>query len=55
MRASTVFMAIALILGLVPLALASNLWQDEFEDGSLDAGYVFSDGGNGVGPPQWVE
>ena len=35
--------------------LAANLWQDDFDDNSINADYLTPSGGNGVGPPEWVE
>ena len=55
MRAFAVLAAIVLTLGMSSAAFAGNLWSDNFDDGVLDAGYLTPDGGNGVGPPEWVE
>ncbi len=55
MKKFVVFIAIALILGIAPMVLAGNLWHDNFDDGVLNAAYEMSDGGNGAGPPEWVE
>jgi hypothetical protein len=55
MKALVVLSAIVLLLGFTPMLLAGNLWQDNFDDGSLDAAYITPSGGNGAGDPEWVE
>ena len=55
MRVFAVLAAVALALGMTSATFADNLWSDDFNDGVLDAGYLTPDGGNGAGPPQWVE
>ena len=55
MRVFTILMAIALMLGVAPILLAANLWQDDFGDGAMNSAYLIPDRGNGVGPPQWSE
>jgi len=55
MKVFAVTIAIALMFGIAPMLLAANLWQDNFDDGSLNAAYVTPDSGNGAGPPQWSE
>ncbi len=46
---------IVLMFGIAPMVLAANLWQDDFDDGTMNAGYITPSGGNGAGDPQWVE
>ena len=55
MKRLSVFLAVVLVFGIAPMVFAGNLWQDDFSDGVLNAAYEMSDGGNGVGPPEWVE
>ena len=55
MRVFAVLTVIALMLGVSPILLAANLWQDDFNDGAINSAYLTPDGGNGVGPPQWSE
>jgi len=55
MKVLLVLSAIALVLGFTPMLLAGNLWQDNFDDNSLDNAYINPSGGNGAGDPEWVE
>ncbi len=55
MKKFALLLTITLALGIVPMAFCANLWYDNFDDNTMDAAYVTPDGGNGVGPPQWVE
>ena len=55
MKAFAVLTVITLMLGIAPMLLAANLWYDNFDDNKLKAAYTISNGGNGVGPPEWVE
>ena len=55
MKRSVSLVAITMMLVSVPVLYAANLWQDKFDDGSLNAAYITPSGGNGVGDPEWVE
>jgi len=55
MKAFAVLLSIMLMSLIAPMLFAANLWQDNFDDGALNAAYEMHDGGNGIGPPQWVE
>ena len=44
-----------LALGFSSTLLASNIWQDDFNDGLINAAYITPDNGNGAGAPEWVE
>jgi len=51
----SMLVVVVLTFGFSSTLLATNLWQDDFDDGSLNAAYLTPDGGNGAGPPEWVE
>jgi len=55
MKTLTVSAIIVLLIGITPALFAGNLWQDNFDDASMDAAYLTPSGGNGAGDPQWVE
>ena len=55
MKRSVLLVAITMMLVSVPVLYAANLWQDKFDDGSLNAAYITPSGGNGAGDPEWVE
>ncbi len=47
---------ITLMLFLVtPFLFASNIWKDDFNSGTMNPAYKFSNGGNGAGAPKWVQ
>ena len=47
--------ALALVFFVTPTLFGANLWQNDFADNSIDGAYETPDGGNGIGPPEWVE
>ena len=55
MKTFLILAIMALIAVAAPMVFAGNLWQDNFDDGALNAAYLTPDGGGGAGPPQWVE
>lgn len=38
-----------------PVLFAANIWRDDFNSGTMNPAYKFSNGGNGVGAPKWVQ
>jgi len=46
---------LVLVLVVAPALLGANLWQDNFDDESMDKSYEAAGGGGGAGPPQWIE
>ncbi len=46
---------LAIIFGITPMLFGANLWQDNFDDKNLDKVYETPSGGNGAGPPEWIE
>jgi len=55
MKKFALLLTITFALGIVPMAFSANLWYDSFDNNTMDAAYLASDGGNGVGAPEWVE
>ncbi len=51
----SILVAVMLAFGFSSTLLAANLWQDDFDDNSINAAYETPNSGNGAGAPEWVE
>lgn len=54
MKAFGILITVTLILGIVPILFAENLWKDNFDDNKMNAAYKTPDSKTGK-TPVWVE